>query len=405
MVHIALFGLLVQTVQLLGIVHGAKGGHRQHLGLASGEHTGAVGSGQQVNLCVQGTNVVNAAAVHTLVLVFQPSTHHMLLYQVQDLLDLALFALEACIELLVHGVIDGAQALVAHIFVVGIQSLLHIFNAEVLDLLQDRRIRVGGLEALLGLAHFLNNAVDEGNDLLILLMTGHNGVEHGVVVDLVTAGLDHSHQIAGGSHGQIQIVMGALLQSGVDDDLAVYQTHIYTADGAVPRNVGDGNGSGHADHGGDLRRAIRIHAHYGSHNAYIVAHILGEQGTNGAVNAAGGEDGLLGRTSLTALERTGDPTHGIHLLFIIHAQGEEIHALAGFGAHGHVTQHIGVAVAGHNGRTGQTAHFAGLQGQLSAGQFRFPNFVVLEKHLVTSFINNIYHQGGTIVINSSRRTR
>ena len=62
----------------------------------------ALGSGQQVNLCVQWTKLVNAAAVHTLVLVFQPSTPHMLLYQVQDLLDLALFTLEAIIELLVH---------------------------------------------------------------------------------------------------------------------------------------------------------------------------------------------------------------------------------------------------------------------------------------------------------------
>ncbi len=78
--------------------------------------------------------------------------------------------------------------------------------------------------------------------------------------DLVGAGLDHDHLLAGGDHGHVQIGDLALLAGGVEDQLAVHQAHLQSAHGAVPGNVGDGQGGGGADERGDLGRAVVIHA-------------------------------------------------------------------------------------------------------------------------------------------------
>ena len=49
-----------------------------------------------------------------------------------------------------------------------------------------------------------------------------NGLEHLVVGDLVGAGLDHDHLLAGGDHGDVQIADLALFAGGVDDQLTVH---------------------------------------------------------------------------------------------------------------------------------------------------------------------------------------
>ena len=78
-------------------------------------------------------------------------------------------------------------------------------------------------------------------------MAGHDAVVHILVRDLVGAGLDHDHLLAGGDHGDIQIADLALLAGGVEHQLTVHQTHLQGAHGAVPGNVGNGQGGGGAD--------------------------------------------------------------------------------------------------------------------------------------------------------------
>ena len=265
-------------------------------------------------------------------------------------------------------VVHGQQALVADALVVGVQSGLDVLNGELLDGLEHSGIGIVGHEVELGLADLGNDAVDESHDLLVGGVTGHNGVEHGIVVNLVGAGLNHSHQIGGGGDGDVHLGALLLLGGGVDDELAVHQTNHDTGDGAVPGDVGNSNSGRGTDHSHGLGLAIGVNAHHGADQSHIVAHILGEQGADGTVNHTRSQDRLLAGAGLTALEGAGNLTHGVHLLLIVHGHGEEIHALTGLSGSGNGAQHDGLAIAHQAGTAGQLSHLTGLDDQRTTGQ-------------------------------------
>ena len=119
------------------------------------------------------------------------------------------------------------------------------------------------LEVDLRLAALGHDLVDELDDLLDLNVCGLDGGQHGVLVHLVGAGLDHHDLVHGSGNGQGKVAHLALLLGGVQHDLAVNQTPLHAADGAVPRNIGHGGHQRSADHAGDLGAAIRVKAHDG----------------------------------------------------------------------------------------------------------------------------------------------
>ena len=327
-----------------------------------------MGTGQQVNLSIQRTHVVDATAVHALALVQQPAAHDVLLQLVQALVDLLDHLGVLLVELSVHLVVHGQQALVTDALVVGIQGVLDVLDGELLDGLEHSGVGIVGHEVELGLANLGHDAVDEVHDLLVGGVTGHDGIEHGVVVNLVGAGLDHSHQIGSGGDGHVHLGALLLLSGGVDDELAVNQTHDNAGDGAIPGDVGDSDSGGSTDHSHGLGLAIGVNAHHGADQSHIVAHILGEQGADGTVDHTRGQNGLLAGAGLTALEGAGNLTHGVHLLLIVHGHGEEIHALTGLCGSGDGAQHDGLAIAHQAGTAGQLSHLAGLDDQGTACQ-------------------------------------
>ena len=68
-VHIALGVLAVDAVKNLRIADGAEGGDGQNLSLASGEHTRAVDSVEQVDFSRKRANLIDASAVNALAVV------------------------------------------------------------------------------------------------------------------------------------------------------------------------------------------------------------------------------------------------------------------------------------------------------------------------------------------------
>ena len=255
-------------------------------------------AGQQSHLGGQGAHVIHAAAVHTLLLVQKPAAHHIFLGQVQALVDFGLHVGVLLGEVLVHVLIDGLQALVPHVLVVGVQSGPDRVLGVVPDGLEHAGFRLvgGGLELLL--ADFGLDALDKLDDLLVGLVAGHDAVIHILVRDLVGAGLDHGNALVGGGHGDGHLADLALGGVGVDDKLIVHQAHGNAGNGALPGDIGDGQGNGGADEGGDLRGVVLVHRHNRADNGHVVAHVLGEQGTDGPVNHPAGEGGLFAGAAL-----------------------------------------------------------------------------------------------------------
>ena len=104
------------------------------------------------------------------------------------------------------------------------------------------------------------------------------------------------------------------------------------------------------------------------HDLHVVADALVEQRAQRTVDQAGGQRRLLGRTALALDEAARQLAHGIHLLFKIHAQREEILALARLLGGGRIDHDDRVAQADDHGAVRLTAVLAKLQGQLAAGQ-------------------------------------
>ena len=96
-----------------------------------------------------------------------------------------------------------------------------------------------GLIRKLRLAYLGNNAVDEGNKTLDLLVCGHNGIKHGVIIDLISASLDHNDLLHRAGNGQLEVTLLSLGSGRIDDYLAVDQSDENSRDRSVPRNIGD----------------------------------------------------------------------------------------------------------------------------------------------------------------------
>ena len=366
-VHVALFGLLPDGVQLLAGGQGVQGADGQDLGLAAGEQAGAVDPGQHAHFGAEGTDLVLLAAIYTVTLQ-QPGLDDLLLELVGDLLQILVHVGVISQILLVPLFDHGVPALLTDVLVIGVHSGLGLVHEVGHDVVEQLLVEGGVGIVELGLADLGDHLVDELDLLLVLLVGLLNGLEHLVVGDLVGAGLDHDHLLAGGDHGDVQIADLALFAGGVDDQLTVHQAHLHGAHRTVPGDIGDGQSGGGADQSGDLGRAVMIHSHDGGHDGHVIAEVIGEQGADGAVDDAAGEDALLAGTAFPAVEAAGDAAHGVHLLLKVHAQGEEIDAVPGTGGGGGAHQHAGVAVAHHDGGIGQLGQLAYLQGQGTAGQ-------------------------------------
>ena len=369
-------GLLVgQVVHELVVLGAAQSAGGQHLRLAAGEHAGAVHAGQDAHFGSQRADLVDAAAVHALALVQQPAAHHELLHLIADQIKICSGQVGVFLGDLVH---DGQQSGIAHILVVGVHSGLEVVQILVLDGMEHVHIQTHHLKIDLRLTALSHDLVDELDGLLDLHVSGLDGVQHGVLVHLVGTGLDHHDLIHGGGNGQGKVAHLALLLRGVQHDLAVHQTHLHAADGAVPRDVGHGSDQRSTDHTGDLRAAVGVQTHDGHGDAHVVAHFLGEQRAHGAVHHAAGQDGALTGAALTAHKAAGDAACGVELFLILHVQGEEIHALAGLGAHDHIAHHAGLTVADQRTGVGQTAHFAHFYLERAACQHGLVDLVVLK---------------------------
>ena len=174
--------------------------------------------------------------------------------------------------------------------------------------------------------------------------------------------------------------MNSMIFWWVDDDLAVYQTYRNAGDRAVPRDIGDGDGDGCTDHSGDLGHAVGIDGHDGGDDGDVVAHILGEQRTDGTVDDAAGQDRLLGGSALSSQIAAGDPAHGVELLFIIHREGEEVDAVPRLSRCGSRNVHYGLAVTNQTRAVGELGHLAGLDNQRSAREICLEYAVLVKCH-------------------------
>ena len=266
-------------------------------------------SGEKTDLRRKRTDFVKSASVNTLAVVNKPAANNVFLELIDGLVDFENIVGVDFVEFFVNGGDNGLKSGVTDILIVGVEGFSHILNGKVLDCVKEL---VGNLDFLileLRLADFGNNGVDEIDHFDVLLMSGHNGLEHGFVVNLVCAGFNHNNLFVGGADDEVQVGFGLLLGGGVQDDFAVHKGNLAACDRTVPRNIGDSGRHGGAEHTADCIGVVRVNGKCGHNHGAVVTHILGEKRAHGAVDNAAVKNGAVGGTTLSSGEGAGDFAH------------------------------------------------------------------------------------------------
>ena len=324
MVDVSLFGLFADAVDSLTIADRSQCADGQRLGLASLEHAGTVRSGEHAGVAPDRTNFLRCTVVRTDVVVEDQASDLFLGDVVQNSIDVARILREDLFEVFLGLRFDSVHVLKTGEFFLGQDSFAHLVGRVFADRVVDVFRNLVQIDFLLGFADFCNDLVDESNDLLDFLMTEEDRVEDDVFRHFLCTGFDHHDSVLGTCHVQGQVALGSLLAVRVDDEFAVDSADEDSTGRAIPRDVGDRDRAGAADHRSDLARCVMIHAHDGRDDLHVIVVPLREQRTQRAVHQTGEQDRLLTRTSLSLEESAGDAADCVHLLFIVAGQREEI---------------------------------------------------------------------------------
>ena len=165
-------------------------------------------------------------------------------------------------------------------------------------------------------------------------------------------------------HHHLKRGFGALGVGGMGNPLPIGTVgHPHRADRAGERDAGDAQRRRRAVDGDHVVGVLLVGAEDGAHDVDLVAEPIGKRGTQRPVNQAAREDGRLGRSAFPPEERAGDLARGIHPLFDVDGEGEEVHSLSDATGRGCGHQDGGVAHADHNGTVGLPGQTTGLKGQ------------------------------------------
>ena len=384
-VHEALAGDRVDAVDHLVHAAGTQGGEVQHLGLATLEQARAVGGRDDPDVRRQSPEVARTTTVDAHAFGDDPLAHHGLGDRPDGTLDLLLGAVdidELGSQLLDQGGLDARLGL-ATLSLVGDGLALGdplttggVNGGEDLVAVVGRH-RVGHLFRGADQGHQFLLELDDLADVLLgeLEATG----QHGLVdlggsgfVDIPrgsgTTGLDHHHGdisvvVDPTGHDHLERRVGALFVGRVGDPL----TGGRPGDpGCADRTVERNSRQQQCGRGGVERQhvigVLHVGAHDGADDVDLVAVPVREHRSQRAVDEAAGQDRRLGRTALTTEERTGDLARGIHALFDVDREREEVRSrtwrLGAGGRH----EDGGVAELCKHGTAGQAGEATGLEG-------------------------------------------
>ncbi len=372
MVDVALAVDGLDGVEALPLVEHAEGADGEHLGLAALEESGAVDAGQVVGLDHERTDLGRGAAVDSLAGLDDHEAHGMLLEGLElhgdgaaplGLLLLGELSADGLLQGLdladtgkLVGVLEGGL----HLVVVGEDAVVDLGDGLVEDVLA----LLDGSVDLLDLGEELLLLLAEGGDGL--LAKGHGG-EHVLLGDLVGARLEHRDEVGGAAELEVEVGVVALLVGRVHDELARLGV-------AANAHAGQRALEGHPSHSEgsrcrhDAHRVDRVDLvgdERGGDDLDLVAEAGREGRAQRAVDHAGGEGRLLGRTRLALEVAAGDAAHGVHLLDEVDRQGEEVVVLALLGHHGG-EKHGGLAALHEDGTGRLLGELAGLEGVVLA---------------------------------------
>ncbi len=214
------------------------------------------------------------------------------------------------------------------------------------------------------------NSVDHDLELVV---SKQYRAQHLVFGQLFGFRFNHQHGFRRTGNDHVQARCFLLLVSRVQQVASAFvERNAGSADRAIERNAGDGQGSRSTDHRSDVRIGFLAGGNDGADNLHFVHEAFWEQRTDRTVDQSGSQGFFLGRTAFALEETARDLTGSVSFFLVVNGKREEAFAwVSGFGANnGH--QYGDVIINGNQhcagGLTGDTACLEG-NGRLTELEF------------------------------------
>ncbi len=221
--------------------------------------------------------------------------------------------------------LDGLDRVLALELVDHLGGLVEGGAEAVLDLAEHGLVDLRRRDLDLVLAGLLAQLVLGLAEALDLGVRDVERVEDLGLGDLVRAGLDHQDRVGGAGDDQVERALEQPLLVGVDEEVALgVLADAHGADGLREGDVRHRQRGAGAVHREDVVGVDAVDRHRDRDQLGLASPALGEQRAQRAVDHAGREGGLLARTTLAAEEAAGDLARGVHALFDIHRQRQEV---------------------------------------------------------------------------------
>ena len=359
MEHEALPLLALERLDLLRIVGRAECAGDERLRLASRENGRAVSPRQHARFDPDRPDLVELAAIEPYAALEDFVPQDLFLEVLEDLLRFGLalgFAFGQARDEIGKDLVDAPIVVEfvphAHGFSEGSEHLALDFAVERLVdfLLGDLELRLAGV---------LGKRVDAADDRLDGGVGGIQRFDHLGLGDLLGARLDHDQTVHGAGHDEVDQALLALGKARVDDVLAVHEADADAGDRLLEGDLRERQGRRGAGDSQHVRVVLGVGGQDQRDDLRLVAPTRREERPDGPVDAAAGQDFLLGGFPFALEEAARDASGGVGVLAVIDGEREEIDAFPRAGRTTGRDEHDRVAGPDDDGTAGLLRELAG----------------------------------------------
>ena len=348
----------------------AERGGAQALCLTAGENGRAVRTGQGIHFAPNGANVRGLAAVEAYTLVENATTHGVFLHIVVVAVDeRVLFGQFVLTEIGMCGGVSlfegfahsfegvetfvllecGLRDVVAFLVALGFHLFAQLFVVDFVAVF-----------ALHVLAEFFRQLLLEAAHGFDGLVCGFEGFEEGTFRHFVHFAFHHHDVFFGSTHHEVHVGAFELFESRVDDEITVDAGHTHLRNRTVEGDIGTSQGCRGGKTGECIGHVYTVGAEERDVDIHLGVIVGGEEGAEGTIHQARGEDLVVASTAFALGETTGEASHGRVLFFVVTLQRHEIGAgYSVFGTANGSEKH-GVVHAQHHCAVGLLRELTGL---------------------------------------------
>ena len=284
------FDVFVEPIDQLIIAKRAECSDTECLGLTTGKQGRTVGTGQQINLRIQGSDRLRRSTVRTNFFFGNQTTYFFFDEAVVGghgtFFDQRFGAVTQSRD---HFVFDRIQGRLASQFFF---DLNRFDNARLVSGFHHRNgrcIERGDFKRRRFFSDDLFDFENEINQFFDRFVTKHDRIDHVFFAHLSGTGFDHVDRRFGSGNNQINVRGFQLCFGGVDDEFTVHTAHHDARDGGFKRYRGNRQRQRRTKQCRHLRRMVFVAGHDGVDDLNFVLVIIGKQGTKRSVNQASGQ--------------------------------------------------------------------------------------------------------------------